>query len=118
MDRSDDQLLNLRALNRRLLSGFAQKVIPNNPPSYFLRALRRVNYVMVDKKTVAITVKASPEMKREAAAIIAKTGPGTPSRYIRAVLSDLINKTREGERLAEPPQLLTEAQRRILEQSE
>tara|TARA_R110000868_G_scaffold198_7_gene1985 strand:+ start:687 stop:905 length:219 start_codon:yes stop_codon:yes gene_type:complete len=69
------------------------------------------------KKTVVISVKVSSEMKEAAAKIIARTGPGTLSRYIRAVLTDIIAKHNSGERIAEPPQILTERQRRDLERS-
>lgn len=70
---------------------------------------------MQPKKTVVISVKISPEKRDRAGEIIARTGPGTVSRYVRAVVDDLIAKADAGERIAEPPQLLTEKQRRKLE---
>lgn len=96
----------------------AKNVIPSHPEFHFRLFQRRRTLLRVEpKKTVVISVKTSPEMKRSATSIVARTGPGSLSRYIRAILSDLITKHSAGERIAEPPQLLTETQRRILEQS-
>lgn len=68
----------------------------------------------MSKKTVVISVKVSPEMRDQAMAITQRTGPGTLSRYVRAVLEDLITKVDAGEKIMEPPQLLTVRQWRKL----
>jgi len=47
--------------------------------------------------------------------ITRRTGPGTLSRYVRSVLDDLIEKVDAGEKIMEPPQLLTVRQWRRLE---
>jgi len=67
------------------------------------------------KKTVNLGFKVTPETAESGRDIVARTSCETFSRFFRACLDDLIRKADSGEKLAEPIQLLTEAQRRKLE---
>ena len=69
----------------------------------------------MDKKTVVITVRVSPETRQRAERLAAATGPGNISRWVRALIDDALRKTDAGERIAEPLELLTVRQRRLLD---
>ena len=69
----------------------------------------------MQKKTDVLSIRIDSNAHKRAMEIISRTGPGSLSRYLRSVIDDLIEKTDRGEKIAEPPQLLTLRQRRILE---
>ena len=70
----------------------------------------------MDKKTTIISVKVSPEFRARAAAAVSRTSSDNFSRFLRHCLEDLVRKHEAGARIAEPVQLLSETQRRRLEQ--
>jgi hypothetical protein len=69
----------------------------------------------VEKKTIPVGVKVSPEMQTAVRSALARTVTGTISRFVRGCFESLIELNGRGARLAEPIQLLTVEQQRKLE---
>ena len=69
----------------------------------------------MEKKNVNVSAKVTEQTHEDAKKALARTGTKTISRFIQGCLESMIKHHKSGDRIAEPVQLLTESQRRILE---